>query len=123
MRAFEFTDTTCSAESIRPDHFHLAIIYDNANNAFRAMDVCNHLISEFSREFLFHLALCDFKSFDGRHNDSPAMKSARRARLVLVAASEPLPDRLCEWLEAWALDPTIQPLAVGLLLQEQEAAD
>ncbi len=125
MTALDFTETTCGVKPEVPEHFHIAVIYDATRSARAALNVCNHIIAELSPDFLFHIALCDFGSFDGRHNDTPAMKSAGRASLVLIAAKVPLPERTCEWLDGWALDPDRRPRAVALMDGEQEpqAAD
>jgi len=104
---------------IRPtdesEHFHIAIIYDTTANGHAAMGLCQQLVNKFGSDFLFHIALCELKSFDGAHDKTPAMLSANKSALLILSIDQPLSDRPCEWLETWTSSRGDQPSVVALM--------
>jgi hypothetical protein len=102
MRSGDGIDVLWAPMSEPTPEFHIAVIYDTEEQALRAQRICRRLVQQFTGEFLFHVALCDYAGFEAGGALSPAIRQAGRATLVVVAANTPPPSRFWNWLQGWA---------------------
>lgn len=103
-----------------PD-FHIAVIYDSAHRAQQALKVCQRLINDFNREFLFHIALCDLSGFEAGDTPTPSMRDAAQARVLVIASNSTLTARCWDWMNHWAAARG-KRLAVATLMDGFECA-
>ena len=112
------TDATCGPGLEAADDFRITILYDTLENGLSAMRTCHRIIAEFGADFLFHIALCDFRSLESRTSGTGSIQAAFSSSLVLISANPPLPECVREWLDEWAINAQDRPLAIALMTRE-----